>query len=1099
MRRTIFRRCTGSAGGAGSHVMVTRANLDWKRGDERPDKKALFEIGTSHNGFKVESVTPIEDLRVTVFKFVHEGTGSIVHHIDSNDKNNAFCIGFGTPATSSRGTTHVLEHTVLCGSQKYPVKDPFFHMLRRSLSTFMNAMTGADFTLYPFATMNPQDYQNLLDVYLDAVFSPLLRQDDFRQEGHRVEPEVHEDVPAKEIVDANGEKVVVRAAQRAVKELKFNGVVFNEMLGVISEPPRHFAQELQRAMLPGTHYEHLSGGYPSAVLELTHDEVLHYHRTHYTPFNAVALMYGDLDPRPTLETLNRVYSQTSQQIVHAADGEDGVTTNDITKRVPIPALSQWRKEPMRLETTGPASVMGDPETQSKAIVSFAIPPPKGAERLDLETLVKLTVLETLLTDGPASPMYKALISEGAFGQSYAPMTGFASHYTTPLMSFGVDSMDRNAVKAEQVERAVFDALQKSVTEGFDKRRVDATVFQTELQQRHRSANYGVNVSVGLAAATLTLGGEPVDYLNWLPTLREIQKNPAVLQDLLKRVTLENKHSATVTVHADPEHSKKVEAEIEAKIKHKNEEFRRAVEVDRLVGERTIIDHEEWLKRVNATQTGDDENVRLPSLSVADIAPGIFKEPPMKMVHDGVEIIETEANGLVYVSLFIPARAEMFDPARLDPASPHYTAAMLSPTVTSLVTALGTKSLDFEEFDVEAQLVASSVGLGGTLSQRTEKPDEFIAGNTSGFYTTLERLPAALDLLKRVLLEPRLTADLTDKDRRHLHTMICARAARRADGVQHSGHRVAAMRSYANVSFAASLADAMGGLSQVQFLDGLKRRLTDDDKATAEAALGDVLAAREHRILDLPKRANELGADVWAVCDGANTGRVAELLRDFRQSISGGTSVVNHTPRVLKIDRERRALPADAAVETVELPINASYAATTFEHGLEYMSAEQQALRVGLQLVKSEFLHREVRELGGAYGVMSEATLGGIQGGVAFSSYRDPSPARSLETFKKVREWLTDASNVTQQRVDEAKLRLFASIDHPITCDSFGVKRRLSSLSDEADQHVRDMLLAVRTEDILAAAEVAFDNAKTRSAVLAPRAKQDAAPTPSAEE
>ena len=1069
MRRSLWRLTAPS---------IAQANVEWARGDGRPDKAAIFYLNSVHNGFQVEAVRPIPELRLTIYKLVHEATGSVVHHIDNNDQNNAFCIGFGTPATSSRGTTHVLEHTVLCGSDKYPVKDPFFHMLRRSLSTFMNAMTGADYTLYPFATVNPQDYQNLLDVYLDAVFMPQLRADDFRQEGHRVEP-VIEDVEVPAVTNEDGKEL--KAAEKHhkhVKELKYNGVVFNEMLGVVSEPGRHFMQELQANMLPGTHYEHLSGGDPPEVLNLTHAELVKYHRDHYTPTNAVAFIYGDLDPRPSLSALNRYYTRLQQkQVQESGDSDSDLTDAKGMGKVPIPSLKQWREGPWNVETTGPSSVMGDPAHQTKAIVSYAVPPAEGKDRIDRDTLVKMSVLETLLVDGPAAPMYRRLISEGQLGSSYAPMSGFAHFYTTPLMSFGVDQVDRSKTTGADVEKAVVECLEASARDGFDPRRVESTVFQSELQQRHRSANYGVNACIGLSALAITNDADPADFLNWLPTLRDIAAAPEKLQTMLEDLTKNSKHRMTLTVHADPEHSGKIEKKIADRLAGRNAEFKKAMKTDELVGERIRIDHDEWLARVNKPTETD----LLPSLTVRDIPPKALAEPPARMVHDGVQIIDTEANGLVYVNMVIPQRPSFYDPANLVPDSPLYSKTMLSPVLTSLVAGLGTKAHDFEEFDVVSQLVASGIGFGGSLAQRSENSNKFIAGSTCGFYTTIERLTRALDLVKQMLLEPRLAADMTAKDRQYLTTSLLDRAARKADGIQRNGHRVAAMQSYASISYATSLGDHMSGLTQAQFLDKLKTRLSGD---AADEALNEILAARDERILDLPTRANELGADLWAVCDGANSEAVALALRDFRQSITNNTSVVNETPRTISIDTTRR--PAPAAVQTTELPINASYAAATFENSLPYMGKDQQALRLGLQLVKSEYLHREVRELGGAYGVMTEATLGGITGGIAFSSYRDPAPERSLETFNKVGAWLSDTNNVTQSRLNEAKLRLFASMDHPVTCDSFGAKQRISGLTPEGEQHIRDTLLAITPADVVASAAAAFEGASVRSAVLAPK-------------
>jgi Zn-dependent M16 (insulinase) family peptidase len=294
-----------------------------------------------------------------------------------------------------------------------------------------------------------------------------------------------------------------------------------------------------------------------------------------------------------------------------------------------------------------------------------------------------------------------------------------------------------------------------------------------------------------------------------------------------------------------------------------------------------------------------------------------------------------------------------------------------------------------------------------------------------------------------------------------------------------------MRAYAPVSFAASLNDALSGLTQAQFMQKLEARLTGDANA-ADECVNEILQGREARISDLLARAHHLGADVWAVCDPRHSEAVGLALRDFRRAVTADTKVVNRTPRTMKINNSPRAQLQSDRMETIELPINASYAGAAFVHGRSYMSREQQALRLGLQILKSEYLHTQIRELGGAYGVTTEATMGGIAGGIALATYRDPSPQRSLEVFNRLGEWLSKPANVTQQRLDEAKLRLFGSIDHPVTCSSYGSKKRLSGLTEEGEQRIRDMLLDISVTDVLSLSASVFAKPATHSAVLAPK-------------
>jgi Zn-dependent M16 (insulinase) family peptidase len=216
---------------------------------------------------------PIPALRLEFQEFRHRATGARHLHLAADDPHNAFMVAFLTVPQDSTGVAHILEHTALCGSRRYPVRDPFFMMIRRSLNTFMNAFTSSDWTAYPFASQNKKDFNNLLDVYLDATFFPLLDERDFAQEGHRLE---------------------FAAPDNPDSELTFKGVVFNEMKGALSSPVQRLGLALQSRLFPTTTYHHNSGGDPEAIPDLTYEQLKAFHARHYHPSNAIFLTYGDI-------------------------------------------------------------------------------------------------------------------------------------------------------------------------------------------------------------------------------------------------------------------------------------------------------------------------------------------------------------------------------------------------------------------------------------------------------------------------------------------------------------------------------------------------------------------------------------------------------------------------------------------------------------------------------------------------------------------------------------------------------------------------------------------------------------------------------------
>ena len=227
-----------------------------------------------HPAFDLIKTHHIDSLNLDVHQYQHQQTGASHYHLAADNPENVFLVGLRTVPTDSTGVAHILEHTALCGSEKYPVRDPFFMMLRRSLNTFMNAFTSSDWTAYPFATQNRKDYFNLLDVYLDAVFFSRLDPLDFAQEGHRVEF-AEPDNPDSELV--------------------FKGVVFNEMKGAMSSPTSVLWQAVSEHLFPSTTtYHYNSGGEPEHIPDLSYEELVNFYRTHYHPSNAVFMTYGDI-------------------------------------------------------------------------------------------------------------------------------------------------------------------------------------------------------------------------------------------------------------------------------------------------------------------------------------------------------------------------------------------------------------------------------------------------------------------------------------------------------------------------------------------------------------------------------------------------------------------------------------------------------------------------------------------------------------------------------------------------------------------------------------------------------------------------------------
>uniref|UniRef100_A0AAY4AM05 Pitrilysin metalloproteinase 1 n=1 Tax=Denticeps clupeoides TaxID=299321 RepID=A0AAY4AM05_9TELE len=323
----------------------------WRWNSSSAAQRALqYEAGQKIHGFTVQEVTSVPDLFLTAVKLTHDGTGAQYLHAARDDKNNLFSVQFRTTPMDSTGVPHILEHTVLCGSQKYPCRDPFFKMLNRSLSTFMNAFTASDYTMYPFSTQNAKDFQNLLSVYLDAVFFPCLREMDFWQEGWRLENENPQD-PSSPVV--------------------FKGVVFNEMKGAFSNNEQVYAQHLQNKLLPDHTYSVVSGGEPLSIPDLTWEQLKEFHQTHYHPSNARFFTYGDL---PLEQHLKQIH-------------EEALVKFERTEpNTAVPPQTQWTNPREGHVTCSPDSMAPDPTRQNTVCVSYLLAE-NGFEEEQIEALL----------------------------------------------------------------------------------------------------------------------------------------------------------------------------------------------------------------------------------------------------------------------------------------------------------------------------------------------------------------------------------------------------------------------------------------------------------------------------------------------------------------------------------------------------------------------------------------------------------------------------------------------------------------------------------------------------------------------------------------
>ena len=444
--------------------------------DSRAAAAALLVPGTTCHGFTVERCETVPELDSDAYVLRHTASGARLLYLACDDENKAFAIGFKTPPADSTGVFHILEHSVLCGSAKFPVKEPFVDLIKSSMQTFLNAMTYPDKTIYPVATTNEQDLYNLMDVYLDAVFNPAIytKPTIFEQEGWHYELDLPE--------GAEGEG---GAASLREGTLRYNGVVFNEMKGALSDPMSVRDDAVNAALYPDTAYAHESGGDPRAIPALTYEQFLDTHARHYNPSNSYITLYGDLDVDRALAFLDERYlSQPSaascRMDAAVAAGEDPSTLAPNPLGVQAPVTCEYK----RVEMATP------PEN---ALVGLGL---VLGSALDRKRTIAADILFEALLGSNEAPVKKAILAAG-LGGNVVSYTAAESLQPYELI------MLQNAQPgvARELRRVFQDACRDLCEHGVPRERLEAIISSNEYDLRQR--DYGIADGVAIACDALS--------------------------------------------------------------------------------------------------------------------------------------------------------------------------------------------------------------------------------------------------------------------------------------------------------------------------------------------------------------------------------------------------------------------------------------------------------------------------------------------------------------------------------------------------------------------------------------------------------------------
>lgn len=548
----------------------------------------------------------IEDVQSDGFILRHKKSGARIAILSNNDDNKVFYIGFRTPPEDETGVPHIIEHTTLCGSKKFPVKDPFIELAKGSLNTFLNAMTYPDKTVYPVASCNDQDFKNLMDVYLDAVFNPNITkyEEIFKQEGWHYELTGKDD------------------------ELKINGVVYNEMKGAYSSPDEVLSSQIYRSLFPDNTYSKDSGGNPEYIPKLTYEAYLDFYHKYYHPSNSYIYLYGDMDVVERLEWLDKEYlSQYDYKKVNS----------EINKQ---PAFDEIKNVEAQY------SITMDDSQENKTYLSY--------NRVVVDTLDEMLyqafdVLDYALVSSPGAPVKQALIDAGIGDDVYG---SYDAGILQPVFSFV--AKNANASQADEFESIIENTLKEVVKTGINKEALLAGINSSEF--KFREADFGQfpkGLLFGLNCLDSWLFDDmkPFIHLECLGTFAKLRKavDTDYFEKLIQEYLLDNTHGSSVTVKP----KRGLGNEREEALAKELSDYKASLsdeEIDKL------IEETEHLKKYQEEPSSDEDLRKLPMLTRADMKKEAMPFSNIEDTLSDVKVVrhDIESNGIDYISFLFDA-------------------------------------------------------------------------------------------------------------------------------------------------------------------------------------------------------------------------------------------------------------------------------------------------------------------------------------------------------------------------------------------------------------------------------------------------------------
>lgn len=642
----------------------------------------------------------VEDVQSDGFILRHKKSGARIAILSNNDDNKVFYIGFRTPPEDETGVPHIIEHTTLCGSKKFPVKDPFIELAKGSLNTFLNAMTYPDKTVYPVASCNDQDFKNLMDVYLDAVFNPNITkyEEIFKQEGWHYELTGRDD------------------------ELKINGVVYNEMKGAYSSPDEVLSSQIYRSLFPDNTYSKDSGGNPEYIPKLTYEAYLDFYHKYYHPSNSYIYLYGDMDVVERLEWLDKEYLSLYDY---------KKVNSEINKQ---PAFDEIKNVEAQY------SITMDDSQENKTYLSYNR---VVGDTLDEMLYQAFDVLDYALVSSPGAPVKQALIDAGIGDDVYG---SYDAGILQPVFSFV--AKNANASQADEFESIIENTLKEVVKTGINKEALLAGINSSEF--KFREADFGQfpkGLLFGLNCLDSWLFDDmkPFIHLECLGTFAKLRKavDTDYFEKLIQEYLLDNTHGSSVTVKP----KRGLGNEREEALAKELSDYKASLSDEEI---KKLIEDTEHLKKYQEEPSSDEDLRKLPMLTRADMKKNAM---PFSNIEDellDVKVVrhDIESNGIDYISF-------LFDAGDFAQSELGYLGFF-----TNALGLVSTEKYNYTDLANATNIYTGGISTGTASHPDIKDRNNFVFKFEVKLKVLEKNLDKALELMEQMLL----TSDFTDTKR-----------------------------------------------------------------------------------------------------------------------------------------------------------------------------------------------------------------------------------------------------------------------------------------------------------------------------------------------